>query len=185
MQRQCDTVLSRFAFAKRLRTALLLMCLPLAGAGASLAPAISSDRLQVVTEHGEMLVDIAVLPGMRWCIEWNHSVKKFAVLDCYRNVAGVMQLERSHQPDFAAGLGHTVGRGEQVSDGEGGYWINKIDEPVVNNRYALRVGADAVNHRVVWRVGDQRREMSLSDHAAGQRVTVQLIKLPPPSVNYK
>ncbi|MFT5988387.1 MAG: hypothetical protein ACI912_001892 [Marinobacter psychrophilus] len=185
MQRQCGTVLSRFAFAKRLQTALLLICLPLAGAGASPAPAISSDRLQVVTEQGEILVDIAVIPGMRWCIEWNHSVKKFAVLDCYRNVAGVMQLERSHQPDFAAGLGHTVGRGEQVSDGEGGYWINEIDEPVVNNRYVLRVGANAVNHRVVWLVGDHRREVSLSDQASGQRVTVQLIKPPPPSVNYK
>jgi hypothetical protein len=185
MQRQCGTVLSRFAFAKHFGTALLLMCLPLAGAGASPASAISSDRLQVVTEQGEMLVDIAVLPGMRWCIEWNHSVKKFAVLDCYRNVAGVMQLERSHQPDFAAGLGHTVGRGEQVSDGEGGYWINEIDEPVVNNRYVLRVGADAVNHRVVWLVGDHRREVSLSDQASGQRVTVQLVKPASPSVNYK
>ncbi|PFG07993.1 DUF1850 domain-containing protein [Marinobacter sp. LV10MA510-1] len=185
MERQCGTAPSRFAIARRLQAALLLMCLPLAGAGAPPAPAISSDRLQVVTDQGEMLVDIAVLPGMRWCIEWNHSVKKFAVLDCYRNVAGVMQLERSHQPDFAAGLGHTVGRGEQVSDGEGGYWINEIDEPVVNNRYVLRVGADAVNHRVVWLAGDSRWEVSLSDQASGQRVTIQLIKPASPSVNYK
>ena len=185
MERQSGTVLSRFAFSRGLQTALLLMCLPLAGAGASPAPAISSDRLQVVTDQGEMLVDIAALPGMRWCIEWNHSVKKFAVLDCYRNVAGVMQLERSHQPDFAAGLGHTVGRGEQVSDGEGGYWINAIDEPVANNRYVLRVGAEAVNHRVVWLVGDSRWEVSLSDQASGQRVTIQLIKPASPSVNYK
>jgi hypothetical protein len=185
MERQSGTVLSRFAFSRGLQTALLLMCLPLAGAGASPAPAISSDRLQVVTEQGEMLVDIAVPPGMRWCIEWNHSVKKFAVLDCYRNVAGVMQLERSHQPDFAAGLGHTVGRGVQVSDGEGGYWINAIDEPVANNRYVLRVGADAVNHRVVWLVGERRREVSLSDRASGQRVTIQLVQPAPPGVIYK
>jgi hypothetical protein len=92
-----------------------------------------------------------------------------------------MQLERSHQPDFAAGLGHTVGRGEQVSDGEGGYWINAIDESVPNNRYVLRVGAEAVNHRVVWREGDHRREVSLSARAFGQRVTIQLIEPTPPA----
>ena len=158
-----------------------MICLPLAGAGASPAPAMLSDRLKVVTEQGEVLVDIAAPPGMRWCIEWNHSVKKFAVLDCYQNVAGVMQLERSHQPDFAAGLGHTVGRGEQVSDGEGGYWINAIDEPVPNNRYVLRVGAEVVNHRVVWLEDDHRREVSLSARASGQRVTIQLIESAPPS----
>jgi len=185
MERQSGTVLSRFAFARVLQAALLLMCLPLAGAGASPAPAISSDRLQVVTEQGEMLVDIAVPAGTRWCIKWNHSVKKFAVLDCYRNVAGVMQLERSHQPDFAAGLGHTVGRGVQVSDGKGGYWINSIDEPVASNRYVLRVGAEAVNHRVVWLVDDHRREVSLSDHASGQRVTIELVQPASPGVNYK
>tara|TARA_R110001583_G_scaffold90253_1_gene232087 strand:- start:252 stop:728 length:477 start_codon:yes stop_codon:yes gene_type:complete len=158
-----------------------MICLPLAGAGASPAPTMLSDRLKVVTEQGEVLVDIAAPPGMHWCIEWNHSVKKFAVLDCYQNVAGVMQLERSHQPDFAAGLGHTVGRGEQVSDGEGGYWINAIDEPVPNNRYVLRVGAEAVNHRVVWLEDDHRREISLSARASGQRVTIQLIESAPPS----
>lgn len=161
----------------------LVICLPLAGAGASPAPAVSSDRLQVITEQGDMLLDIAAPPGMRWCIEWNHSVKKFPVLDCYQNADGVMQLERSHQPDFAAGLGHTLGRGEQVSDGEGGYWINAIDEPVANNRYVLRVGAKAVNHRVVWLEGDHRREVSLSDRASGQRVTVQIVESAPFSVN--
>jgi hypothetical protein len=137
----------------------------------------------VVTEQGDRLVDISAPPGMRWCIEWNHSVEKFPVLDCYQNADGVMQLERSHQPDFAAGLGHTIGRGEQVSDGEGGYWINAIDEPVANNRYVLRVGSNAVNHRVVWQDGNERHDVSLSALAAGQRVTVQVVESAPPSVN--
>ncbi|TVP46273.1 MAG: DUF1850 domain-containing protein [Halomonas sp.] len=152
-----------------------LICLPLAGAGATPAPAVSSDRLQVVTEQGDLLVDTPAPPGMSWCIKWNHSVKQFTVLDCYQNVAGRMVLERSHQPDFAAGLGHTLGRGEQVSDGEGGYWIEAINEPVANNRYALRVGSDAVNHRVVWHDGENCHDISLSDHVPGQRVTIQMI----------
>ncbi|WP_235041416.1 DUF1850 domain-containing protein [Vreelandella profundi] len=153
--------------------ALLIACLPLAEVGASPASATPFMRLAVTTEQGDVLVDETVPLGGRWCIKWQHSVEHFTVLDCYRNVAGVMQLERSHQPDFAAGLGHIFGRGEQVSDGEGGYWINAIDEPVVNNRYLLRVGSPAVNHRVVWPDGEHP-QVSLSALAAGQRVTVQL-----------
>lgn len=175
MQWQHGTVRPRASYqSKRRLIALLAICLPLAGAGASPAPAVSSDHLQVVTEQGGMLLDIAAPPGTHWCIEWNHSVAKFPVLDCYQNADGAMQLERSHQPDFAAGLGHTIGRGEQVSDGEGGYWINAINEPVANNRYVLRVGSAAVNHRVVWPDGEHA-PVSLSEHAAGQRVSIQLI----------
>lgn len=154
--------------------ALLIACCPLAEVGASPASASAFMRLAVVTEQGDTLVDEAVPTDGRWCIKWQHSVEHFTVMDCYRNVAGVMQLERSHQPDFAAGLGHIFGRGEQVSDGEGGYWINAINEPVANNRYVLRVGSPAVNHRVVWPSGEHA-SVSLSEHAAGQRVTIQLI----------
>lgn len=154
--------------------ALLFACLPLTEVGASPASVNASMRLAVVTEQGDILVDALVPSEGRWCIQWQHSVEHFTVLDCYRNAAGVMQLERSHQPDFAAGLGHIFGRGEQVSDGEGGYWINAIDEPVANNRYALRVGSSAVNHQVVWPNGEHS-PVSLSEYAAGQRVIIQLL----------
>lgn len=153
---------------------LLIACCLFAEVGATPASASAFMRLAVVTEQGDTLVDAAVPEGGRWCIKWQHSVEHFTVLDCYRNVADSMYLERSHQPDFAAGLGHIFGRGEQVSDGEGGYWINAINEPVANNRYVLRVGAPAVNHRVVWPDGEHA-PVSLSEHAAGQRVTIQLI----------
>ncbi|WFE71052.1 DUF1850 domain-containing protein [Halomonas sp. M1] len=153
--------------------ALFLICLPFAEAGEFPASASVPVRLMVISEQDETLVAFAAPVGTRWCIQWNHSVAKFTVLDCYRNVAGVMQLERSHQPDFAAGLGHVEGRGEQVSDGHGGYWINAIHEPVPNNRYVLRVGSPAVNHQVVWPDGEHPA-VSLSDSAAGQRVTILL-----------
>lgn len=153
--------------------ALLLICLPFAEVGASSASASASGWLTVTTEQGDALVDVVVSEGGRWCIQWQHSVEHFTVLDCYRNAGGIMQLERSHQPDFAAGLGHIAGRGEQVSDGEGGYWINAIDEPVANNRYVLRVGSAAVNHRVIWPDGEHPT-VSLSHRVAGQRVTIQL-----------
>ena len=110
--------------------------------------------------------------GSRWCIQWQHSISTYGV-GLLPQPDWHVQLERSHQPDFAAELGHIYGRGEQVSDGEGGYWINTINEPVANNRYVLRVGSTAVNHRVMWPDGEHPT-VSLSERAAGQRVTIAL-----------
>ncbi|MGM0700902.1 MAG: DUF1850 domain-containing protein [Pseudomonadota bacterium] len=143
----------------------LLSCLSVV-AMADPAPA----RLEVLDADGEPLVALAMPEGSRWCLEWNHSVEGFAVLDCYRHDDGRMVLERSHLPDFAAGLDHVLGRGRQVSDGQGGYWIEDIDEPVPGNAYRLRVGSMRVDHRLVV---DTRR-ISLSALAEGERVTVRL-----------
>ncbi|WP_447926782.1 DUF1850 domain-containing protein [Vreelandella sp. EE27] len=148
--------------------ALSLMALQSAGAFGQ-APA----RLTVTSDAGDVLLDHPIPDESRWCVAWNHSVAHFTVLDCYQNRGGQMVLERSHQPDFAAGLGHIAGRGVQVSDGEGGYWINAIDEAVPGNRYRLRVGALSVNHRISW--PDSGHEtVSLSERAPGERVIVEL-----------
>jgi hypothetical protein len=81
-----------------------------------------------------------------------------------------MVLVRSHLPDFAAGLDHIPGRGRQVSDGQGGYWILDIDEPVPGDAYVLRPGRAPVDHRL--RVGDQT--VSLSQAAPRERVRIEL-----------
>ncbi|SDN42466.1 DUF1850 domain-containing protein [Vreelandella arcis] len=162
---------------------LALVSSPLAGAEASSAPANASEFLVVTNEQGEQLFQTAMPEGARWCMQWHHSVEKFAVLDCYRNHAGDMLLERSHQPDFAAGLGHIYGRGEQVSDGQGGYWIEHIDEPVPGNQYVLRVGSPAVDHRLVWQRDGETQSFSLSRRAAGERVTLHLTNTAHSSAN--
>jgi len=130
--------------------------------------------LEVRDRSDSLLVGLSVPQGEGWCLKWNHSVEGFPVLDCYRNEHGRMVLERSHQPDFAAGLGHVPGRGRQVSDGHGGYWIKDIHEPVPGDRYLLRVGAPRVNHRLVR----EGKTVSLSDLAAGQRVSIGLRPVP-------
>ncbi|WP_192037158.1 DUF1850 domain-containing protein [Halomonas sp. YLGW01] len=146
-------------------------------ASPALADGSDEDRLlQVRDRHGTLLVSLPMPEGEGWCLEWNHSVEGFPVLDCYRNQQGRMVLERSHQPDFAAGLGHVPGRGRQVSDGEGGYWIEEIQEPVPGDRYLLRVGALRVDHRLIR----EGRTISLSELAAGQRVSIGLRPLPSP-----
>ncbi|MDR9440028.1 MAG: DUF1850 domain-containing protein [Halomonas sp.] len=150
----------------------LLLCAGLAAGN----PAVAADqaRLEVLDAGGERLVSLSMPEGEGWCLEWNHSVEGFPVLDCYRHRQGRMVLERSHLPDFAAGLDHIPGRGRQVSDGEGGYWIEAIDEAVPGNAYRLRVGAMRVNHRLV--VDGER--ISLSRLAENQPVTVRLTTPP-------
>ncbi|MCL7940420.1 DUF1850 domain-containing protein [Halomonas sp. ATCH28] len=153
----------------------LLLCVGLAtGASAAGAPVTGSPadvaRLEVLDSDGETLVNLPMPEGEGWCLEWNHSVEGFPVLDCYRHRQGRMVLVRSHLPDFAAGLDHIPGRGRQVSDGEGGYWIEAIDEPVPGNAYRLRVGAMRVDHRLV--VDGER--ISLSRLAENRRVTIRL-----------
>jgi hypothetical protein len=146
-------------------SALLLILLLLSRPDAALAA-----DLVVTATDGTEIVRLQVPEGTGWCILWNHSVQGFPVTDCFENRGGRMVLTRSRQPDFAAGLGHIPGRGRQVSDGEGGYWILDIDEPVPGDALVLRPGAGAVDHRL--RVGDTT--VSLSQAAPRARLRIAL-----------
>ncbi|MEX0730916.1 MAG: DUF1850 domain-containing protein [Aquisalimonadaceae bacterium] len=153
------------------RACLPALLLLLAGiAPAQPASSAETAMVEVLSASEDVLMAFSVQPGGRWCLAWNHSVTGIRVLDCYQYDDGRMVLERSHQPDFAAGLGHVAGRGIQRSDGSGGYWIEQINEPVPGNRYLLRVGSPAVNHRILRGAS----EASLSALAAGQQVTIRL-----------
>lgn len=135
-------------------------------------PAVATAGSLVVTrETGEVIARFDVPDGEGWCVLWHHSVKGFEVSDCYENRGGQMVLVWSHLPDFAAGLDHIPGRGRQVTDGQGGYFILDIDEPVPGNAYVLRPGAGSVDHRLA--MGD--RVVSLSAVAPRERVRIALI----------
>lgn len=141
----------------------LLLALPTA--------AVHAETLTATdVETGEILASFDVPQGTGWCILWHHSVQGFEVADCYENRNGDMVLTRSHLPDFAAGLGHIIGRGVQVSDKMGGYFIEDIDEAVPTNAYILRPGAGSVDHRIS--IGET--EVSLSALAARRRVRIAL-----------
>lgn len=133
-----------------------------------------ADNLVATREDGTEIARLPVPEGTGWCVLWHHSVKGFEVSDCYENRAGHMVLVQSHLPDFAAGLGHIPGRGEQVSDGMGGYLILNIDEPVPGDAYILRPGLGFVDHRL--QVG--RTTVSLSAAAPRERVRIALIRKP-------
>ncbi|MDX5446596.1 MAG: DUF1850 domain-containing protein [Zoogloeaceae bacterium] len=109
--------------------------------------------------------------GQRWCLLWNHSVAGFTVRDCFAWRPPQLVLVDSHQPDFAAGLGHIEGRGVQRSDGAGGYLIENIDQPIDGNRLRLRVGSRSVDHRI--ELGDGLH--SLSAVHAGERVELRVV----------
>lgn len=132
--------------------------------------ASSTFQLKVIGEQGEQLHSITLGSNDSWCLLWNHSVAGFLVSDCFVNQGARMLLYSSHQPDFAAGLGYLEGRGVMLSDPRGGYLISDINEPVPGNALTLRVGSHTVNHRLVH----DGKEISLSEIAAGQRVTLRL-----------
>lgn len=132
---------------------------------------VAASELVATREDGTEIARLPVPVGTGWCVLWNHSVKGFPVSDCYENQSGRMVLVSSRQPDFAAGLGHLPGRGKMLSDGQGGYWIRDINEPVPGNAYILRPGLGAVNHRL--QVGTST--VSLSEAAARQRVRIELM----------
>lgn len=131
---------------------------------------VRAEVLSVTRDNGQPIAQVPMPAGAGWCVLWNHSVQGFQVADCYVNDAGRMVLKRSHLPDFASGLDHVPGRGRQVSDGRGGYWIEDIDEAVTGNGYALRTGGPKVNHRL--QVGEQ--VISLSAAARRERVWIRL-----------
>jgi hypothetical protein len=135
------------------------------------ATLVQSDSLTATQVDTDTVLAVFDVPeGSGWCVLWQHSVQGFEVSDCYENRDGRMVLVRAHLPDFAAGLDHIPGRGVQVSDGQGGYWIEDIDEPVPDNAYILRPGAGFVDHRI--RVGDVN--VSLSALAPRARVRIAL-----------
>lgn len=142
--------------------ALLLIAAPLT--------ATADDLVATRIADGTELARLSIPEGEGWCVLWHHSVQGFEVSDCYENRAGRMVLVWSHLPDFAAGLDHIPGRGEQVSDGNGGYLILNINEAVPGNAYILRPGAGIVDHRL--RAGDVT--VSLSAQAPRERVRIAL-----------
>ena len=105
--------------------------------------------LEVTPSQGEPLFEFPLSDEPTWILRWNHSVTGIEVSDYYYWDGDTMLLTDSHTPAFDAGLGHIPGRGKLESDGQGGYWIFDIDEPVSNNAYLLRVGSERVNHRIV------------------------------------
>ena len=138
-------------------------------------PAFAGQLVITLADTGTELARLDVPEGARWSVLWHHSVDGYEVEDIYENHDGAMLLKRSHLPDFGAGLGHIPGRGRQVSDGAGGYWIEDIDEPVPGNAYVLRPGrAATVDHRL--RSGDI--EVSLSALAEHRRVRIALLPNP-------
>lgn len=147
---------------------LLLAACP--GAAETPRPGDRAATLTATLSDGTEIARLTVPEGGEWCLLWRHSVQGFEVADCYENQAGRMVLTRSHQPDFAAGLGHIPGRGSQASDGAGGYWITGIDEPVPGNAYLLRAGSMAVDHRL----SRDGITVSLSERAARRRIRIAL-----------
>jgi hypothetical protein len=129
----------------------------------------AASAFLVVEAEGVAIMREPLGPDGRWCLVWEHSVTGITVSDCFRAEGASMVLERSHQPDFAAGLGEVPGRGTTVSDGAGGYWIEGIEAPMPDG-VALRRGGPAVAHRV--RIAGAEHPLP---GAQGERLVLRLV----------
>ena len=139
----------------------------------SFSVGLAAPYLEVIRRTAQddtTLLQLGLAQDATWQLRWNHSVTGILVSDYYAYKEGQMVLTDSHTPSFDAGLGHIPGRGRLESDDEHGYWIRDINEPVVGNAYALRVGSKEVNHRIIH----AGRVYSLSDLAAGERVILRI-----------
>lgn len=127
-------------------------------------------ELVVTGSDRSPLVRISLEASGEWCLVWNHSVQGFPVVDCFRVEDKQLILDSSQTPDFAAGLGHTAGRGTLHSDSQHGYRIVDMNVPILKNTLRLRVGSTSVNHRI--KVGSHT--VSLSRMAANEAVDIRL-----------
>jgi hypothetical protein len=132
------------------------------------AQAQTAAYLVVRGPDGTELARFDLAEDPTWHLAWRHSVTGILVRDFYAFRDGTMLLTHSHTPAYDAGLGHIPGRGRAESDGQGGYWIHDLDEPVPGDAYLLRVGSPQVAHTLVH----ADRRVDLSDLAAGERVRI-------------
>jgi len=110
-------------------------------------------------DSGAHVMTLALDEPSAWILEWRHSVTGILVHDYFAIREGRIVLEQSHMPSFDAGLGHIPGRGRLESDGNHGYWVRDINEPVPGNRFLLRVGDVGVNDHTLI-IEDRRINLS-------------------------
>ena len=135
-----------------------------------LSSSLAQSPYLVVSGEKGVILELPLAKTPTWLLRWNHSVTGVTVTDYYYWNGSEMLLTDSHTPAFDAGLGHIPERGELVSDGDNGYFILNLDEAVPDNAYLLRVGSEAVNHRIEH----DGVVYSLSKLAASKRVTIQV-----------
>ncbi|TVP69267.1 MAG: DUF1850 domain-containing protein [Rhodobacteraceae bacterium] len=134
------------------------------------APLCADPVVEVTLETGQVLAQWPLGTGAELCLHWSHSVTGGAVADCFIQQAGQFMLMRSYLHDGAAGLGEIPGRGQMVAAPEGGYWIERMAEPLADNRLTLRIGSSSVGHRLTL----EAAQLDLSALAPGARATLTL-----------
>jgi len=98
--------------------------------------------LRVVTAAGEVLVEVPLGDDPTWEIAWIHSVARVEVREAFAWRDGTMWLTDQRTPHLdIAGLGHIPGRGEVRPDGEGGFWIARIDQRLAGDVLRFIIGS--------------------------------------------
>jgi len=109
--------------------------------------------LRVITSDGTLVLSISLAAHPSWSLTWPHSVTGTPVSDTFRWDEGRMWLaeHRTRHLDIA-GLGHTPGRGQVRDDGEGGFVIAEINEPLAGNVHRIIIGSELAP-TTLWHAG--------------------------------
>jgi len=109
--------------------------------------------LRVIVAEGVVVLALSLAEDPNWTLAWPHSVTGTPVSDTFRWDAGRMWFteHRTLHLDIA-GLGFTPGRGELRDDGEGGFVIAHIDEPVAGNVHRIIIGS-SLAPTTLWHAG--------------------------------
>lgn len=121
-------------------------------------------ELVVLGPEGEELMRLSLRGDPTWEVRWTDRATGTSVRDVFALRDGRMVLTDALTPRLdVAGLEGRLERGELRDDGDGGYWIAGIDEPIAGGRYTLEIGDDrapttlahgAVEHDLsAWRPG--------------------------------
>ena len=133
----------------------------------------AGPELVVTTEAGEELVRDSLKTDPTWEYAWVHSVAQVRVRDVFAWRDGTMLLTDQFTPLIdIAGLGYTPGRGELRDDGEGGYWIAGIDEPIAGNVHRVIIGTELAPTTLVH----AGRSYELSKTHPGVRARIEVIE---------
>jgi hypothetical protein len=128
-------------------------------------------ELLVSTSDGAEVLRVPLRTDPTWEVRWTHSVAGIVVRDIFAWRDERMLLTDTLTPQLdVAGLGHIPGRGDLRDDGDGGYWIAEIDEPIEGGSYVLRVGGERAPTVLVHGA----REFDLTSTHAGQRLRLEV-----------
>lgn len=122
--------------------------------------------------HDEGRIGYLPLDGTgEFTLAYVHSIDRLPIEENLRVREGGLVVDSTRLRQFGAGMGHIPGEGTGRADGE--WWVLEGMDRDIGPDLVVRVGAEAVDHRIRYPAG----EIRLSPCWAAQRVIVEPVRI--------